>query len=490
MSARKRVEIWKSFVKKEPKEKDVEQMTEKEKKKLEKQKIKMESKFESLQTQMENPTTKQNDGQRELFPDSLDSVEADQSKIKSLNDQLFSMTNEADNGRILETGQYEIYEKRKQQEKVQKEANVLASLQRRKRLIQKETAHENGKNDVIVNDFAAPMELETVPNLQTHTSLPVTNLDEHHYSGNETDLFLLKVQKQKHSTSDDVSARISLTRRQVLSYIAQYKDEALYYDHYVKSVVDTEGIDFQKMEVTSVSYNRQYMREANPNVPHEIPCMNLDHDPVQGEIGIRCESHRLSAEWLGPNKAFKCRQFLLPSRDAQIAAAVKHNRRVAEQKKRSLRLGEKELQMVDPCEWLPKVPEMCILCYFKFVNRCYFGELFNDVERNNSDLTKDMAQEQENMNNNDSIYHKFMVEVGPGGYDLRYTLTGDRSPHGICGPFPLYMESCYSPRKMSSGLWCFDESDELHFRLGRDPPLALPKGSPQRSMEGTNTYSQ
>ena len=499
MSAKRRINAWRSFVQ-TPKEerKNLDDLTPKQKKRLKNTEMAIKDKLDIMEEQIQNAEHVSN--QIKGLPKTLDDVQdVDQSKIKSLNDNTFVTVNDLDNRRNLETGQYEVFARRQQQERNHEEAknNRRQQQQKKQRMLNSNRTSANDASDDAVNGnerthFKPPMEKERIGPLSPVKELPVENLDEHHYAEDDNMLFTQKLRKRR---SEQESIASIPSRNTIMSYVAKYKDELPWFQHNINTVINTEGLDFQKMETVNRAYIALYLREVDPNAPDERPCMNLDHDPVHGEIGFRCESHRLSSDWMGSEKAFKCREFLLPSIHTQIAAAKKHNRRVemAKRKAKSSATDASDkapLVSLNPCKWLPEVPEMCFLCYLKFVNRCYFGELFNDVERNNTDLTNAEATPNNSENDDMSIYHKFMVDVGPGEYALRYTLTGDRCPHGIVGPFPLYMESCYVPQKKEDGLWHFDESDELVFRHGQETLSALQSVSRRPSMVEQNTSSQ
>lgn len=397
------------------------------------------------------------------IPETLEEVDMiiDQNNIKSLNDTTWELTNNLDKHIILQTGQLDVVEKRKLHDKEQQEKNKRAKRKKKK----KKKKQEPEQEPQILNPCPpSEPQVEKVLPLNIVESLPIMDLEDYNLSGDENVMFINKLKKQDYS-HDNIISRIP-PQREIMRYCAKHKDKLPWYSYNQAYVTNTEGIDFQKMEVVNRDYIAQFLRECDPNAPEERPCLNLDRDPVQGDTFSRCESHRISEKRLG--KGFKCREFLMPTIFGQIEAAKKHNRRKPKQKQ------------IDASQWLPEVPEFCYLCYLKFVNRCYFGKLHSDVERNESDFT----EQSNNDIDENVIFHKFMVPIDSDGeYKLDCTLTGDENPKGIVGPFPLYNCKAYTPEKTADGFYRFNESDTQVFRLGRES--LLPIGSPPIIMTET-----
>jgi hypothetical protein len=287
--------------------------------------------------------------------------------------------------------------------------------------------------------------------------LPVENLESVRVV-NDTQAQFHNLLKQANRSCDRHIATIP-PRNQIMAYIARHKERPPWYQSLKCMVAQGENIDFPELEVVTRQYIKQFLRAPVPGRVVERECINYDYDPTEGTLGMRCESHRLSAERLGPDKAFKSREFLLPSVWAKVMNAVHFNKTV------------RRTEKVNPEDWLPTPHEMCYLCHLRLTSVRYFALLSGHKER------EDAEREQYGTDSDVSmILHKFMVPVDiPGEYDLRYTLMGDAQPLGIVGPYPVYNTTNYHCITTEFNMPGWSESDKVVFRPS-------PVSSPQREL--------
>lgn len=231
---------------------------------------------------------------------------------------------------------------------------------------------------------------------------------------------------------------------ETLAYCSQFKKGSMpWYIGGQKTVATNPDLSFPIIPLYSRAYLQPFMREPDPRSTHERPCFNLDREPVEGEQGrVRCIAHRLSEERLGPGQAYRLRELLNTTQCTQISAALAH------------RGGTRA---PDPAQYLPKIPEMCVMCHVWLTTEEALDQK-NDHEKRK---LKQVA-----------VLNKFMVDIDkPGEYSRNCLLAGDDIAMGIWGPFPLWNERHYIPWKdpFGTGLRGFQELEDMLFRLSLDP---------------------
>jgi hypothetical protein len=150
----------------------------------------------------------------------------------------------------------------------------------------------------------------------------------------------------------------------------------------------------------------------------------------------------MSAQRLGLDHAFRCRELWFGPQNVCINEAIEHNERVR-------RTGGKE---DDPRRFLSQVPEYCYLCHIWMTN----GACLDQKERlqRAPDLTT-VAPKVPVINN------RFMVMIDKEGeYDRHAMISDDGTSRGIWGPFPLWNQNNYVLRGTA-----WEERDSMVFRL-------------------------
>ena len=268
-------------------------------------------------------------------------------------------------------------------------------------------------------------------------------------------MFAITIERQLRANTQEILGTPPVVG--VLSYCAQFKDEMPWYTHHQRQVAESGGkLTYQKTPLIRRLVLVTFLRQADPSAKYERPCANLDREPRQGEPMIRCVAHRLSEEKFGPGKGFRCRELLYNDQQIKINAALASKRG-------------------DPTVYLSKIPEICYMCHVWLTTEMALNHRNATADANRRDLTAPegsaaaaaVADAQQ-----PRMINRFMVDVDkPGEYSRRMMIgSGKNYTMGIWGPFPLWNEKNYIAVKLAdSGLYGFEETDNLLFRPAREP---------------------
>ena len=236
-------------------------------------------------------------------------------------------------------------------------------------------------------------------------SVPVETMQEYSLNAkDQKDAIFIRRMAQLNKPSD---VNLLPPAQSVLAYVADLQDEdqPLWFKSSQAAIINTENIEFPKMDVLTRTYLKEFLRQARDG---ERPCGKPE-----------CESERQGG--------FRCRELLIPS-----------------------------FQM-------PLHPGWCYMCHLYKTNKRYAKRMCNQEPKKAKNMT---AQEREELLM--LPIHQFIVQVDiDGEYRLDRTLVGDKHCVGIYGPFPLYNANYYKAAKHPQGGECWIESDQLVFRLSQ-----------------------
>lgn len=362
---------------------------------------------------------------------------------------------------------------------------------------------------------SVPMPSDEHGNQGILAGLPVESLEDYRHSDDQMELFARAVTRAGRATEDIILNMPPIT--EVLSYCRQFQNkECMWYYKINHKVSNADSnLKYPDVCVLSRKYMESFYRECDPSQPYERPCINLDRDPRPGEGKIRCVAHALSEKVLGPGKGYRLRELILRDEMTQVNAAIAHNNSV---RRKAAELSipiEQAGDLVNPRDWLSNIQEPCIMCHIYFTNMDYIRQRDKEIEKleqerreqesardrvygqggNETDVTdfatmRGIGDVNEPMENDSIVIaNRFMVIPNrPGEYPLSMTLTGDKSPTGIWGPFPIWNNQNYIPVKISgTGMRGFKETDNLVFRA---PQRSQPIGSLLRPHSSRSTPTQ
>jgi len=302
--------------------------------------------------------------------------------------------------------------------------------------------------------------------------LPVESLEDYRHSDDQMELYTHAVTRMGRATEDMILAMPPVN--EVLSFCRQFQNKECLWFYSINNLISDADtcLDYPDVCVLSRKYLETFMREPDPRQPYERPCINLDRAPLPGEGKIQCVGHALSEKLLGPGKGYRLRELILRDQMTQVNAALAHNEAV--------RANGGHGTLLQPRDWLDPIPELCVMCHIYFTNMDYIRQKDKEVERERKvqqkaalyeqggeDLNLDMDVDSgTGANTSIVIANKFMVIPNRAGeYPLSMTLTGDKAPTGVWGPFPVWNNQNYVPVKISgTELRGFKETDNLVFR--------------------------
>lgn len=385
---------------------------------------------------------------------------SNQGSIKSLSDQVWESTNAAEATLVKRSGQADVSKKLANVHKT-KEVKQQHQQQQQKKPppVKREREEKHAEEEQEQDSVLAPLSkarMVDVPAPDVMPNLRVETLEQHTARDDQLELFAQAV-TATHGRAPSEMVIKAPPKEEILNTAEDMMRE--WYYGFATLVANTPGQKFPDVPCFSRQMLIPFMREADPLVPWERPCFNLDREPHQGEERIRCIAHRMSEKWAqveprlgGP---FRLREMLFNDEEAKILALPKG---------------------YDPKVILPSIPEMCILCNIWIANVDYIDQKDKVRERS----TKDHTTAPPNMV---TICNRFMVRVDQEGeYDSRRgTITCDRNALGIWGPFPVFNENNYIPYRYNGRLRGVKETDNLLFRLSRAASTPTPSG------QGTTT---
>lgn len=241
---------------------------------------------------------------------------------------------------------------------------------------------------------------------------------------------------------------------ETLSYCAQFKTKEMpWFVGGQKTLAANPNLGAPIVPLYPRAYLQPFMREPDHKSSHERPCFNLDREPHEGEQGrVRCIAHRLSEQRLGLGQGYRLRELLNTTQCTQINDALAY------------RAGKITR---DPAQFLPKIPEVCVMCHVWMTTEAALDQKNRAEERRLAQQPPEQV----------AVLNKFMVDIDkPGEYSRNCLLSGDDIAMGIWGPFPLWNERHYVPWKdpKGTGLRGFQELEDMLFRLSLDPSQQQP----------------
>jgi len=425
-----------------------------------------------------------NKKQRTALPDELKDVPVDPGTINSLGDTAYAVANKLYSARLKGTGdtlladEYDRMQERDELKRVEKRARKRRPLVTSQRQARAPAARDEPFLAHRPRRVPVPTPADNEGRIGILSGLPVKTLEDQECGKDQMQLFNLSVSRAGRATSD-IILNIPPTVK-VLQYCRVYQTkECLWFYSINTLMADSETcMDYPDVPVFTREYLETFMREVDPKELYERPCLNLDRDPRPGEGKIRCAAHRLSEKALGPGNGFRLRELIFKDQMQQINAAIDQNTAVR-RRAQKLRIPVEEAGgLVNPRDWLDPVQELCVMCQVYFSNKDYAKLKDKEVERermkNNKDTSLQNAAipEVSQFDTEIVIINKFMVVPNAvGEYPLNRTLSGDKNPLGIWGPFPIWSDRNYVPVMISgTGLRGFKETNNLVFQLPQRSP--------------------
>ncbi len=282
-------------------------------------------------------------------PIKLEDVEIAQKDVNSLQDGVWSASNQAHSRLVKRTGQPVIAQKMEANNQRDQKERAVTKQKRAPVPALAPVAVVVAEPDVaIINDKKPIGEVIPQPDKAT---IQFSTLEQHKRRDDELALFAVTVERP-HRANNEIIVNTA-PAVSVLSYCSQFKDEMPWYKNMQQSVANSSNITFQKTPVMRRSVLVTFLRMPDPSTPFERSCFNLDREPAAHENRVRCIAHRLSEKRLGPGRGYRLREMLFNDQSLKINAALEHNSRAAA-------AGQ---PMVDPTTYLTPVPEMCFMCH-------------------------------------------------------------------------------------------------------------------------------
>lgn len=386
-----------------------------------------------------------------------------QSQVKATTDVTFVSMNQAAVNLIRQSsGKHAdvVVDKFEQQHQNDQHAKYVAK-QEKKKAKKKRLVPEESTVAVEPTITTSEKKHKSVPPVTSVDELPIETLEQHNRRDDQLSLFALNMKRIAKPLNDIIINTPPATA--VMAYCAKYKSEFPWFAPMHNLVASSDTYDYPDVPVIAHATLVNFLREPDRRMPFERPCFNLDREPHKHEVRLRCVAHRISEERLGKGKGYRLRELLMPDTQTKIYNAMEHGK--------------------DPSIHLGPIPELCYLCHlWTTLHDCTYQRDKAD-ERLRKDMTDDT-------NPNVVIINKFMVSHffllfaksanvayakvdidKPGEYDRTKMLASDKISMGIWGPFPLFNE-CNYVCSVKNGLRCFDETDNLLFRLTR---VSLPR---------------
>jgi hypothetical protein len=402
-----------------------------------------------------------------------------QEKVKALNDPVFSSMNQGSISLIKRSSHQEdvaepmeTMHKRDASRKnlMQRVKKVLIKRKEPEELEQKELVPEQARNNTIIPPTQVALRPRIMRRVEPVTKvekLPIESLEQHTQRNNQPSLFSTRMEEMNRVSTEVL---ISMPPPQeILANALKY--EALKPAFVgMQTFVSQSGCEYDYPDVPAVCRKviLPFLREAHPRRPEERPCINLDRNPYAHERKTRCISHIISANQLGEEHAFKCREFLIGDVNIRINEALD--------------------QGLDPSIHLSHVANYCFLCHLdntlqasikhqnasrertvvKQQEKDYYSPAPQGQEKEYSSAPAGQEQEEHTMlNDTIVILNPFMVMIDQEGeYNRNALLIPDTVDAGIWGPFLLlnpdnYVATLNIPD--SGGLKGFFERPEMHF---------------------------
>jgi hypothetical protein len=412
-------------------------------------------------------------------PPKLEDVRLEQKDVNSIQDTVWTVSNQAQSRLLKRTGQPAIAAKMEADMKRDQRERVIVKQKRPPKKVLAPPAPTLGADAAAAAAAAKGadkqfsweekrQETELVPTPMV-LDPKVSTLEQHKRRDKDTALYAVIVERPSRATTEEIVK--TPPAHAVLGYCAEYKPSVPWYLHMQEVVADSPDLQYQRVPVFRRSVLVTFLRAPDPAVPYERPCYNLDREPFTHETLVRCIGHRLSEAKLGADRAFRPRELLFNDQSVKINAALASGGNCKQ----------------DPCVYLRDPPEMCYMCHVWLTTEMALNQQHNADIRDCKDMTVAAAAPVPVKR----ILNAFMVDVGKlGEYDVRKMLVSAGVSLGIWGPFPLWNARNYIPVRVSTSgtqLWGFEESEDLLFRLPRVPLQVIECSSQSDSIPSNPT---
>ena len=391
------------------------------------------------------------------LPDKIEGSNTDiQQNVKALNDPTYAGMNQGEISLLKRSSNQPnvALPNERMHQNDQKRKLKLKQIKKIRPRVQKDAAEE----DEVKQKRAKPV-MKAVPPMETVDELPVESLEQHTERNNQHSLFTTHMADMNRVSTEVLVAHPPA--HEVLAYANKVEGLKPAYVGMRNFVSASGGLyTYPDVPVLSRKAILPFLREAHPKRREERPCLNLDRNPFPHEGKTRCMSHIISAEKLGEENAFRCRELLIGDVNARINEAIS--------------------QGVDPSIHLSPAPGYCFFCHLNTV-------LEDSIEqqhrlKNRAEVVKQEAlfsgvsiprEEEEEEEEDVLIVNPFMIIIDkPGEYNRSVLLLSEKVQAGIWGPFILLNPDNYIATKKipgSGGLRGFQERAEMHFfRLTRE----------------------
>lgn len=311
-----------------------------------------------------------------------------------------------------------------------------------------------------------------VPPQNTVKELPIETIDEHTQRNNTPSLFTTRL-----SSMNRVSTEVLVSHpppAEVLAYAKNIEGLQPSYVGMQRFVSESNGMyNYPDVPVLSRKAILPFYRAPIPGRKEERPCLNLDRNPYAHEGKTRCMAHIMSAEKLGEDKAFRCRELLIGDVNARIEEAVRAGR--------------------DPSIHLSPAPGYCIFCHMLIVlqdsiKQQHRSKNRREVKRQEAAFLSSVSsslsdEDNEEEEENIVIVNPFMVIANkPGEYNQSALLLYEKVRAGIWGPFLMLNTDNYIATTSipdSLGVPGFQERSTMHFfrptRVSSHPNESQPR---------------
>lgn len=318
---------------------------------------------------------------------------------------------------------------------------------------------------------------------------PIHAIEAHPRRDHHLNLFAQNIERPHHATNNMLIPMPPLA--DTLQMCLQFRETVPWMNRNAMAIEKASAqITYPKMPVMRRDVLRTFLREPDPRCSYERPCLNLDREPLPHELMgdeplQRCIAHRLSAEQLGADKAYRCRELLFHAQMVHINAAVEFNKK---------RLQDSSLEArypaADPNSILGPVREYCYMCHLYTVFHACLDQKNARERRERKDMSNAAAAKADETLTR--IFNRFMVYVNQiGEYDRRACLCADDMGYGIWGMFPRWVARNYVVCTISNlgGLRGFVESPILDFQEARESSQRTESSSLSNSTQSAPTVS-
>ena len=386
-----------------------------------------------------------------VLPEKIQGKDIDiQKNIKALNDPTYASMNQGEISLIKRSSKQSDASK-PNEDMHQKDQERKLRLKQVKRSRPKKQHEEKEVVSSTIGKKARPEERQVEPQT-TVSQLPVETIEQHTQRNNQNSLFTTRL-----SDMNRVSSEVLVSHppsEEILAYAIKIESQRPAYVGMQKFVSESAGMyNYPDVPVLSRKAILPFYREAHPQRRWERPCLNLDRNPYPHEGKTRCMSHIISAEKLGEQNAFRCREMLIGDVNIRIEEAIK--------------------QGTDPSIHLSPAPGYCVFCHMNIVLQDSISQQYQIKNRSEVKRQEELYgniddDDDENIDDeNIVIVNPYLVIIDkPGEYNRNVLLLSDKVKAGIWGPFILLNPDNYIATLNIPGsdrLRGFQERAEMHF---------------------------